>query len=60
MSFQSYHFARFNNYFRNQKTNGNSQIIAGQFANIRYSQNTCSDMQMNLVQIDNQGRFNQL
>ena len=43
-----------------KKNNGNSQIIAGQFGNIRYSQNTCSDMQTNLVQIDNQGSFNQL
>ena len=43
-----------------KKTNGVSQIIAGQFANIRYSQNTCSDMQMNLVQIDNLGGFSQL
>ena len=43
-----------------KKNNGNSQIIAGQFGNIRYSQNTCSDMQTNLVQIDNQGGFNQL
>ena len=42
------------------KNNGNSQVIAGRFANIRYSQSTCSDMQMNLVQIDSQGRFNQL
>ena len=43
-----------------KKNNGNSQIIAGQFANIRFSQNTCSNMQANLVQIDNQGRFSQL
>ena len=43
-----------------KKNNGNSQIIAGQFGNIRYSQNTCSDMQTNLVQIDNQGGFNRL
>ena len=43
-----------------KKNNGNSQIIAGQFGNIRYSQNTCSDIQTNLVQIDNQGGFNQL
>ena len=43
-----------------KKSNGNSQIIAGQFGNIRYSQNTCSDIQTNLVQIDNQGGFNQL
>ena len=43
-----------------KKNNGNSQIIAGRFGNIRYSQNTCSDMQTNLVQIDNQGSFNQL
>ena len=42
-----------------KKNNGNSQIIAGQFANIRFSQNTCSDMQTNLVKIDNLG-FNQL
>ena len=38
-----------------KKNNGNSQIIAGQFANIRFSQNTCSDMQTNLVEIDNLG-----
>ena len=38
-----------------KKNNGNSQIIAGQFANIRFSQNTCSDMQTNLVTIDNLG-----
>jgi hypothetical protein len=37
------------------KNNDNSQIIAGQFANIRLSQNTCSDMQTNLVEIDNLG-----
>ena len=43
-----------------KKNNGNSQIIAGQFGNIRYSQNTCSDIKTNLVQIDNQGGFNQL
>ena len=42
-----------------KKNNGNSQIIAGQFANIRFSQNTCSDMQTNLVTIDNLG-FSQL
>ena len=42
-----------------KKNNGNSQIIAGQFANIRFSQNTCSDMQTNLVKIDNLG-FSQL
>ena len=43
-----------------KKNNGNSQIIAGQFGNIRYSQNTCSDMQTILVQINNQGNFNRL
>ena len=43
-----------------KKNNGNSQIIAGQFANIRFSQSTCSDMQTNLVQIDNLGGFSQL
>ena len=43
-----------------KKNNGNSQIIAGQFGNIRYSQNTCSDMQTILVQINNQGGFNRL
>ena len=42
-----------------KKNNGNSQIIAGHFANIRFSQNTCSDMQTNLVKIDNLG-FSQL
>ena len=42
-----------------KKNNGNSQIIAGQFANIRFSQNTCSDMQTSLVTIDNLG-FSQL
>ncbi len=42
-----------------RKNNGNSQIIAGQFANIRYTQNSCSDMQTNLVKIDNLG-FSQL
>ena len=42
-----------------KKNNGNSQIIAGQFANIRFTQNTCSDMQTNLVTIDNLG-FSQL
>jgi len=42
-----------------KKNNGNSQVIAGQFANIRFSQNTCSDMQTNLVKIDNLG-FSQL
>ena len=43
-----------------KKNNGNSQMIAGQFGNIRFSQNTCSSIQMNLVQIDNQGGFSQL
>ena len=43
-----------------KKNNGNSQIIAGQFANIRFSQNTCSDMQTNLVKINNLGGFSQL
>ena len=43
-----------------KRDNGNSQMIAGKFANIRYSQNTCSDMYMNMVKIDNQGRFNLL
>ena len=43
-----------------EKNNGNSQIIVGNFANIRYSQSTCSDMNMSLVQIDDLGRFNQL
>ena len=43
-----------------KKASGNSQLISGKFANIRYSQNTCSDMNMNLVKIDNLGRFNQL
>ena len=42
-----------------KKNNGNSQIIAGQFANIRFSQNTCSDMQTSLVTIYNLG-FSQL
>ena len=43
-----------------KKVNGNSQMIGGKFANIRYSQNTCSDMDMTMVKIDNQGRFNLL
>ena len=43
-----------------KKNNVNSQKIAGSFANIRFSQNSCSDMSMNLVQIDSLGRFNQL
>lgn len=43
-----------------KKDNGNSQMIVGKFANIRYSQNTCSDMDMAVVKIDNQGRFNLL
>ena len=42
-----------------KKNDGNSQIIAGQFANIRFSQNSCSDMQMNLVKINNLG-FSQI
>ena len=42
-----------------KKNNGNSQIISGQFGNIRFSQNTCSDMKANLVKIDNLG-FSQL
>ena len=42
-----------------KKNNGNSQIIAGEFANIRFSQNSCSDMQTNLVKIDNLG-FSQI
>jgi len=43
-----------------KKSNGNSQIVVGKFANIRYSQNTCSDLDMSLVKIDNLGRFNLL
>ncbi len=43
-----------------KKDNRNSQMIIGKFANIRYSQNTCSDMDMAVVKIDNQGRFNPL
>ena len=43
-----------------KKDNGNSQMIIGKFANIRYSQNTCSNMDMTVVKIDNQGRFNPL
>ncbi len=43
-----------------KRNNGNSQIIAGSFANIRFSENACSDMSMNLVKIDSLGRFNQL
>ena len=43
-----------------KKNNVNSQIIAGQFGNIRFSQNTCSSIQTNLVQINNQGGFSQL
>ena len=44
----------------NKKDNGNSQMIKGKFANIRYSQNSCSDMDMAAVNIDSQGRFNPL
>ena len=43
-----------------KKNNGISQTIAGRFANIRLSQNTCSDIQANLVQINNLGGFTQL
>lgn len=43
-----------------RRNNGNSQIIVGNFANIRFSENTCSDMSMNLVKVDSLGRFNQL
>ena len=43
-----------------KKNNGNSQTIAGQFSNIRFSQNTCSDMQVNLVEINGLGEFSQL
>ena len=43
-----------------KKNNDTSQIIVGEFANIRLSQNTCSDMKMNLVQVNNLGGFNQL
>ena len=32
-------------------------MIIGEFGNIRYSQNACSDMSMNLVKVDNKGRF---
>jgi hypothetical protein len=42
-----------------KKNNGNSQTVVGQFANIRYSQNTCSDMETNLVKIDSL-KFSQL
>lgn len=42
------------------RNNGNSQNIAGKYANIRYSQNACSDMNMNLVKVDNLGQFNLL
>ena len=43
-----------------KKNDGISQTIAGRFANIRLSQNTCSDIQANLVQINNLGGFTQL
>ena len=43
-----------------KKNNGISQTIAGRFANIRLSQNTCSDIQANLVHINNLGGFTQL
>ena len=43
-----------------KKDNENSQMIIGKFANIRYSQNSCSDMDMAVVKIDSQGRFNRL
>ena len=40
-----------------EKNGFKSQMIVGEFGNIRYSQSTCSDMSMNLVKIDNKGRF---
>ena len=40
-----------------EKNGFKSQIIIGEFGNIRYSQNSCSDMSMNLVKIDDKGRF---
>ena len=43
-----------------KKDNENSQMIIGKFANIKYSQNNCSDMDMAVVKIDSQGRFNRL
>ena len=43
-----------------KKDNENSQMIIGKFANIRYSQNSCSDMDMAVVKIDSQGKFNRL
>lgn len=43
-----------------KKNNGKSQTILGKFGNIRYSQSTCSDIDLNLVRIDAQGKFNLL
>ena len=43
-----------------KKDNENSQMIIGKFANIRYSQNSCSDMDMAVVKIDSQGKLNRL
>ena len=43
-----------------RKNNSNSKLIAGQFGNIRFMQNTCSDIQTNLVKIDKQGGFSRL
>ena len=43
-----------------KKNDGITQTIAGRFANIRLSQNTCSDIKANLVQINNLGGFTQL
>lgn len=43
-----------------EKIGKNSLVFAGSFANVRFSQSSCSDMNLNLVQIDNQGEFKEL
>ena len=43
-----------------EKIGKNSLAFAGSFANVRFSQSSGSDMNLNLVQIDNQGEFKEL
>ena len=40
-----------------KNSNGRPQLIAGKFADVRYSQSSCSEMRLNIVRIDSNGIF---
>jgi len=40
-----------------KNSNGRPQLIAGKFADVRYSQSSCSEMRLNIVRIDSNGSF---